>query len=134
MFTTEFLEKYPMTHTHLCQGLKARALEAMYDVEMSEKFKESLADMVTEEKYFLQVLEENPSTLFKYFDEIGVHFYVYPVSVIDKVVFTYANVNDDEPDKNKAVLIFPSRLHAEKWATIECFEMAEALLSKEVNT
>ena len=134
MFTKEFLEKYPMTHGYLCQGLKARALEAMYDLEMSDKFKDSLAEIVMEDKHFLEVLEENPGTLFKYFDEIGVHFYIYPVRAKDIVEFTYANINDSKPGRNKAIVMFPTRVEAERWAIIESFEMTEALLSKEVNT
>ena len=134
MFTKEFLEKYPITHGYLCQGLKARALKAMNDMEISDKFKESLAEIVMEDDHFLQVLEENPGTLFRYFDEIGVHFYIYPVRTNGIVEYTYANINDGKPGRRKAVVMFPSRVEAEKWAIIESFEMAEELLIKEVNT
>jgi len=134
MFTKEFLEKYPKTHTRLCQGLKARALKAMDDLELSNQFKESLATMVMEDENFLNVLEENPGTLFRYFDEIGIHFYIYPVRASGVVVFTYANINDGKPGRRKSIVMFPTRLEAEKWAIIESFEMAEELLGKEVTT
>ena len=134
MFTKEFLEKYPVTHLRLCEGLKARALKAMDDLTLSNQFKETLADMVAEDENFLTVLEENPGTLFRFFDQIGVHFYVYPVRNNGIVVFTYANINDSKPGRNKSIVMFPTRLEAEKWAIIESFEMSENLLSKEVTT
>jgi len=129
MFTENFLEKYPNTVSFIKDKIKEKTLKALRESGVDSESIDMFVGIAIDDSTIAGSLKSSPGNMLNILDEVGVHFYVYPLRDEDTNVvrYLYDNINETPPP-NASVMYFPNRIEAEYWAVMEAFKMSEAML------
>jgi hypothetical protein len=89
MNSRELLSTYPKAASIIRSWFLNKMMEAMATSDAPDDFKAQMKERGIADDMLVPIIEKNPSTLFKTFDDLGVYIEVPLVVEPNKVMFTY---------------------------------------------